>query len=714
MSENYAGAGGAPSFASEPGFGEEANRRYRQQFLSDGPMPQSVMPDELPFPEPAISPPPPASPPEPMAPSSFAKDVVRSAVKAFPRATLTDEELAQYAIRALPRVTPTDEELAQFDAPTLNDRLGSILKQEAEKLRPIDVPGMAATGARVIGGTASMFGAQTVPRAIEQGANEKARVDQRIRASTVATFRESGLPSFMSPQYGIYPADYGNIVSDALATGKITDRQAATALANFDKFKQNTTLGVAYGKEEFLAEQEAQRLENNARRQGFTEEAIAKTNQAYDVAEQKLAESKQQYEQRRAEFEADLQKRRSEMDALDSEIRATKIEPMSYFSKDNVWAGILSTLSVAVGAFAQGMSGGRVPNTALQIMNATIERDLEAQKANLAAKGKALDYKRSLYGMAREALGDERQAFEYSKGLMYEQLQNAATKIANEARGKEAQLGAMEIANAAGAAKEQARLNTQAMYVQTREAAEDLARRQQAAQYAWVAGKEEREFKRRERLATVQEKEAKAQLARSEAGDELEGGWSVAKKGAAEKYSGSLFTSYDSEGNQQSRSPGFMLATTPETAAKTRAQLSGIDELIGVLRDSAKLPDIGLAGKAQLLASGTPYISPSDSDTYRRLKSEFAIKLKEAAGLGALDKGVIDIAATAGPFESADNKKVAKQIIQQLVSNRDRIVNSVAGTPGQLSNVGNTTVVRLAAPNENQSGGVSFTPKPSK
>lgn len=708
---NGDGAGGAPSFASGPEFGEEAARRYRQEYLQN-PSIQSVMPVELPFP-----------PATPLDKSKFAPEEYnlyapqpyvdpnldsRTAAVQKNRQTILDAMSRDVSSVPLPRLTPSDTEVEE--PLRLQDNVSKIVKQASETARPLDFAGMATAGARTIGGAVSMFGVPTVPRAIEEGAAQRAQVDDRIRASTAATFRESGLPGFMAPQYGIYPPNYADMIADAVGSGKINDKQAAAALANFDKFKRNTSLGVAYGKEEFLAEQTANKLENDARRQGFTEEAIAKTNQAYDVAEQKLAESKQQYEQRRAQFEVDLQKRRADMDALDSEIRATKIEPMSYFSKDNVWAGILSALSVAVGAFAQGYSGGKVPNTALQLMNAAIERDLEAQKANLAAKGRALEYKRSLYGMAREALGDDRQAFEYSKGLMYEQLQNAATKIANEARGKEAQLGAMEIANAAGAAKEQARLNTQAMYVQMREAAEDNVRRQQAAHAAWLAGKEERELKRRERLATVDKKEAEAALARSEAGGQLDGGWAFAKKGAEQKFDGRLFATYDSEGNEVAKSPGFMVALGGEAAVKARNQLAGIDSLIGNLRESLELPKVGLTGKAQLAVSDTPYLSPADNDKYKKLTSLFALNLKEASNSGALDKQVLEVSGKVGPFDSVDNHAAAKQIIQQLVRRRNELLTSFGAVPGELATVNNQPVIKLEQQTAAQQSRVSFTP----
>lgn len=704
---NGDGAGGAPSFAPEPEVGEAAARRYRQQYLSD-PTIQSVMPDELPFP--------PAAPAQPSAPATVNEPVANAALRAAVEKEGDAIARGVASFKApydVPRYSLTDEEAKQAFAEqplALRNRLSEVIQQTAEASRPLDFTGMATAGARTIRGAASMFGAPTVQRAIEEGAAQKALVDDRIRASTAATFRESGLPGFMAPQYGIYPPNYADMIADAVGSGKINDKQAAAALANFDKFKRNTSLGVAYGKEEFLAEQTAQKLENDARRQGFTEEAIAKTNQAYDVAEQKLAESKQQYEQRRAQFEVDLQKRRADMDALDSEIRATKIEPMSYFSKDNVWAGILSALSVAVGAFAQGYSGGKVPNTALQLMNAAIERDLEAQKANLAAKGRSLEYKRSLYGMAREALGDDRQAFEYSKGLMYEQLQNTATKIANEARSKEAQLAATEIANAAGAAKEQARLNTQAMYVRMREDAEDNLRRQRAAHAAWLAGKEERELKRRERLATVDKKEAEAVLARSEAGAPLGGGWNFAKKGAEQRFDGRLFATYDSEGKELAKSPGFMVALGGEAAVKARSQLAGIDNLIGNLRQSLKLPEIGLSGKAQLALSGSPYLSPSDSDKWKRLTADFALSTKEATNSGALDKQVLEVSGKLGPYESADNRAVAKEMIQQLVRRRNELLTSFGAVPGELETVNNQPVIRLKPQTAAQQTGVDFEP----
>ena len=72
-----------------------------------------------------------------------------------------------------------------------------------------------------------------------------------------------------------------------------------------------------------------------------------------------------------------------------------------------------------MGAYAQGLSGGKLPNTALQIVNSAIDRDIDAQKAEYAKLKGLVDEKRNVYGMAMRMLGDERQADELARSAAY-------------------------------------------------------------------------------------------------------------------------------------------------------------------------------------------------------------------------------------------------------------------------------------------------------
>jgi len=85
-----------------------------------------------------------------------------------------------------------------------------------------------------------------------------------------------------------------------------------------------------------------------------------------------------------------------------------EINPQRAFP--NAFSKVAAVISVAMGAYAQGLSGGKLPNTALQIINTAIDRDIDAQKMEYQKLKGLVDEKRNVYAMAMRMLGDERQA----------------------------------------------------------------------------------------------------------------------------------------------------------------------------------------------------------------------------------------------------------------------------------------------------------------
>ncbi len=98
----------------------------------------------------------------------------------------------------------------------------------------------------------------------------------------------------------------------------------------------------------------------------------------------------------------------------------------------NAFSKVAAVLGVSMGAYAQGLSGGKLPNTALQIVNSAIDRDIEAQKAEFQKLKGMVDEKRNVYGMAMRMLGDERQADELARSAAYRAFNAGVTSMSKQ------------------------------------------------------------------------------------------------------------------------------------------------------------------------------------------------------------------------------------------------------------------------------------------
>ncbi len=270
-----------------------------------------------------------------------------------------------------------------------------------------------------------------VPPMLERPAEQVAPpVQQRALQASQARYA-AAIPSSLQGQYG--GTYFGPDYEAAVASGKFTPQQVAAAEAAKARYA-GTPLGLT-----------AQRLglESEARKADITyagkeQEALAlaaeRENTARQAAEVSDRAQMKRFERMRSDFDASQAQRMRDMEDLRGEIAATKIDPSQYFSKGNAFGNVLSLLSVALGGFAEGYSGGRLKNNALAMLQNSIAQDIEAQKANLANKRGALSESQSLYGLARQKFGDDQTAMEYTRARQNELLKNQALRFANEGR----------------------------------------------------------------------------------------------------------------------------------------------------------------------------------------------------------------------------------------------------------------------------------------
>jgi hypothetical protein len=120
-----------------------------------------------------------------------------------------------------------------------------------------------------------------------------------------------------------------------------------------------------------------------------------------------------------AHLEATLAPIRKENEALFNEINTARIDPNRVWHNMSTGSKVLSAISLILGGIGAGLTKG--PNLALKVLDDSIDRDIEAQKADV-------NKKESLYSFNLKRLGDEKSAAAATKGQL---LTTAQAQIAS-------------------------------------------------------------------------------------------------------------------------------------------------------------------------------------------------------------------------------------------------------------------------------------------
>ena len=353
--------------------------------------------------------------------------------------------------------------------------------------------------------------------------------------------------------------------------------------------------------------------------------------QAAFLADQQKAEADRLKEetQRAAQYQADVDSRLTELDALQAEVRATKIDPSQYFSSQPAWAKVLSLISVGLGGFAQGYTRGALPNVALQQLNDAVERDIMAQRANLETKKGAVAQAQSLYGIARQRFQDDRAAAEWAKAQQKDMIATAFRRFEAEARDPELANKARQLAVQFETDAKVGKLG-----VAQAGAAEQERQRAMAAQAAAAAARGP-SLKDLEQMARTRKTMAEAAQIESEIGGE----GVVTGKRAAElqsRYVPSL----------------GMIAGSSKQADDLNEGLAAVERTKQVLGEMKRLRLEGYTGGFG-----------ADAARYDALRTDAIASSNRAAKLGALDRGTLDLFEKSIPESalfSSDAKAAAK------------------------------------------------------
>jgi len=159
---------------------------------------------------------------------------------------------------------------------------------------------------------------------------------------------------------------------------------------------------------------------------------MATQAQAAEQAQAAMAELEARRNARRAEEMAKYRQ------AADEHIAAEQrgIDPDHYFANRSTGQRIMSGIGLILSGIGSGLAGQE--NMAMKIINDAIERDLLAQRENIAGKGRAAERQRGVMGDVAQMYDDEAAQILASRALMWDASARRVGELEAMATGAEA------------------------------------------------------------------------------------------------------------------------------------------------------------------------------------------------------------------------------------------------------------------------------------
>lgn len=161
-------------------------------------------------------------------------------------------------------------------------------------------------------------------------------------------------------------------------------------------------------------------------------------------------EAREKYDREIREYEALQESQRLALDKTEQEMRMAEqelkdgtIDPNRAYG--GVGGRVAAAFATAIGAFAQGISGGKIPNTAMQIINSAIDRDIFAQKEEMRKRKDVLMNKNNIYAQMMKRFGDERMAEQAAINMGYNVAKMKIGELATRHKGAAQQAAAQQL-----------------------------------------------------------------------------------------------------------------------------------------------------------------------------------------------------------------------------------------------------------------------------
>ena len=161
-------------------------------------------------------------------------------------------------------------------------------------------------------------------------------------------------------------------------------------------------------------------------------------------------EAREKYEREMREYEALQERQQQALDVAENEMRMAEqelkdgtIDPNRAYG--GVGGRVAAAFATALGAFAQGITGSKIPNTAMQIINSAIDRDIFAQKEEMRKRKDVLMNKNNIYAQMMKRFGDERIAEQAAINMGYKAAQMKIGELATRFKGAQQQAAAQQL-----------------------------------------------------------------------------------------------------------------------------------------------------------------------------------------------------------------------------------------------------------------------------
>ena len=229
-----------------------------------------------------------------------------------------------------------------------------------------------------------------------------------------------------SAAYKMYVKDAdGNTHLDSSQLGSITPRQKADYELENQKLEQTNLEKAQKAEQEGVAAQTAAQTAHN--------DAVASTysNLAQQQKSDALAKAA-----RDAAFQSDLAQKNDQINKSIQDFNNAKVDPNTYWEKTST-AGLIGTALVA--GLVGGLNGVNnvQGNSVLDRVNQFINNDIDAQKANIANKGKGIEFQNSALASFERQGYDKEQSIALTQAASYDavktQLQGQLAQTDNAA-----------------------------------------------------------------------------------------------------------------------------------------------------------------------------------------------------------------------------------------------------------------------------------------
>jgi hypothetical protein len=126
--------------------------------------------------------------------------------------------------------------------------------------------------------------------------------------------------------------------------------------------------------------------------------------------------------------QADAMTRLDRIDQASQTLADQKIDPDRWWGSRTSAQRVSLTIASALSGWLQGSKGGS--NSTLDMISQNIDRDIDAQKADIANKGRRLDEMNNLYARAYQVTGDHAEAEHMAKGILYNAAKTETARLA--------------------------------------------------------------------------------------------------------------------------------------------------------------------------------------------------------------------------------------------------------------------------------------------